>query len=117
MEVPFTSDIGNIGSIVGVEVFDVVVISGVFGYGVNTDEQFSRAIESLNDIIRDEGILVVGWNVGRPIEPNSENVRVVEKYFDPLEDFQGLPFNKTFGTVSHEFHIFKKRSSQHIPPA
>ena len=103
-----TSDIQNITRIMGLDVYDVVIITGVFGYGVDTEEQFHKTIENLYSIIKDKGILLVGWDRERSIEPNSRNIDIIRQYFDPIDGFLGLPFHKSFIKSKHEFHIFQK---------
>ena len=41
---------------------DLVVLNGVFGWGLNRREDAERALEALHTVLREGGELVVGWN-------------------------------------------------------
>ncbi len=49
--------------------FDSVVLSGVFGYGVNTEAQQNAVFAAVGTVLKHEGVLVLGWNTDLVPEP------------------------------------------------
>jgi hypothetical protein len=64
--------------------FDGVVLNGVLGFGIDTEQQMHRAFEELHRALAARGLLVVGWNTDRHQDPEALGVysgrfaRVVE---------------------------------------
>jgi len=44
------------------EHFDLILCNGVFGWGLNDPESCERAFQQCYDSLRDQGVLVLGWN-------------------------------------------------------
>lgn len=49
--------------------FDQVLLNGVFGWGVDTDEDRIRTLAALRRIMKDDGLLIIGWNSDRGADP------------------------------------------------
>jgi hypothetical protein len=60
--------------------FDVVIMNGVFGFGLDTVEQMERSLAVLWRIVRTEGFIVLGWNSDRTIDPST--LPAFKRYFD-----------------------------------
>jgi hypothetical protein len=103
------ADFLTINNFVGSKTFDILAILGVFGFGINDEERFLQAIKICFELLKDNGKLIVGWNLHRTIEPNEKNVKIIQQYFHPVKEFQGLPFHISF-INQNEFHIFEKNS-------
>jgi len=103
------ADIQNMTHVTGRNVYDVAIIAGVFGYGINNEEQFNRTVASTHSLLKDNGILIVGWQWNRSLEPDSRNLDIMQQYFKPVDGFQGMPFHKTLIRAKYEYHIFQKR--------
>lgn len=52
----------NISSHFSKEYFDLIICNGVLGFGINNIEQMEQAFTQCFNCLRDDGILVVGWN-------------------------------------------------------
>ncbi len=57
---------------------DVIVMNGVFGYGLNEREDVEQTLAGFHCCLRDQGIFVLGWNDVSSCRPM------------PLEDIEGL---------------------------
>ena len=88
---------------------DLVVVNGVFGWGLNDRAQVEAAARGFFDVLRDGGDLVVGWNdiVGRrphPVAPALEAAGFVRAEFPPLAaQVIAVP-----GSNRHRFEFFRK---------
>ena len=49
--------------------FDVVIVNGVFGFGLDTQEEMMAAARAVRDVMRDGGLLLLGWNPDRVADP------------------------------------------------
>lgn len=49
--------------------FDAVILNGVFGFGVNTAEQMDRCLLALSNIVSSGGLLIIGWNTDKTVDP------------------------------------------------
>jgi SAM-dependent methyltransferase len=54
--------------------FDGVVLNGVLGFGVDTEQQMRRTFEELHRVLAPGGLLVVGWNTDRHQDPQALGV-------------------------------------------
>ncbi len=45
-----------------VQSFDVVLLNGVFGFGVNDQPAMNRTIAAIHRVLKPKGILMIGWN-------------------------------------------------------
>ncbi len=42
--------------------FDVIVANGLIGYGINSSELISSMLENMHDALRENGLLIIGYN-------------------------------------------------------
>jgi len=91
--------------------FDVVILNGVFGYGVDEEKEMDRAIAAIARILREDGILLIGWTpreVKDPTRLESTRVHFRRKRVSPL------PLRKTFPDTDDVYDWLVKTSrSQH----
>jgi hypothetical protein len=92
------------------EFFDIIICNGVFGWGINSREQIEYAFITCHKVLREEGILVIGWNDIPPRVPafflqERQDVCFFKPYvFPPLKSHQFLanPINR------HIFTFYQK---------
>jgi hypothetical protein len=84
--------------------FDTVVLSGVFGYGLNTDHEQEAALRVSRLLLKDDGRFVLGWNTDRCADP--ANLSTLQQHFRPAS-LNGLPLRKTFPNSTHVFQFFQ----------
>lgn len=88
---------------------DLVVLNGVFGWGLDRREDAEQALQAIHAVLRDDGELVVGWNdvpSRRPF-PFGE-LRALSGYekvvFPPL----GRAVVLSGGDNAHRFEFYRK---------
>jgi hypothetical protein len=101
--------ITNVGKYVAEEYFDVIIMNGVIGFGLNRVSAIEQAVDASYDVLAGQGILLVGWNDMRRRTPM--DLRVIrslskfrEYYFEPL---QTCHF-RAEGTHRHTFSFYRK---------
>jgi len=55
-------DLQKVGTLYLTLQFDVVLVNGVFGYGLNTQYGQNAAIAGLARVLKPDGLLMLGWN-------------------------------------------------------
>jgi hypothetical protein len=78
--------------------FDLIIYNGVFGYGINTKEDTEESFRQCLLALREEGILIFGWNDVPEYKPfpvmECENLNKFKPYlFVPLSTSQYLTPN------------------------
>ncbi len=67
---------------------DVVVMVGVYGFGVNTSQDLRETLESIRGVLKEGGVLVLGWysdTTPDPAEhPSLDDLFVASGYHDLL---------------------------------
>lgn len=85
--------------------FDVVMLNGVFGWGVDEPHDMERTLEAIANVLVPGGILLIGWNHDRSPDPDTlSNIAL----FEPVE-FSGLPHRKSFPDVTHVYAWYRRR--------
>lgn len=79
--------------------FDCVVMNGVLGFGVDDTRAMRTTIEAIHDVLKPEGLLVIGWNVGRHDDPNT--LGIYDSLFVPYE---AMPWRQRM-TFEPETHV------------
>jgi hypothetical protein len=62
-------DIRAIGSRVRRESFDLVILNGIFGFGVDDEASMEETLTAIHSILIPAGKLIVGWNEGLTPDP------------------------------------------------
>jgi SAM-dependent methyltransferase len=63
--------VGRATSHFGSAMFDIVVLSGVFGFGLDEVSAQAKAIEECAAILKPGGLFVLGWNCGLVDDPST----------------------------------------------
>lgn len=100
-----TVDVRRLGTAFPPAYFDVVLLNGVFGWGVDEPEQMNQALHAVASVLVDEGMLLVGWNTDRAPDPDTLP-GIVE--FARAAPF-GLPERQSFVDVTHVYAWYTKR--------
>ncbi|MBD3253040.1 methyltransferase domain-containing protein [Candidatus Pacearchaeota archaeon] len=103
-----TDDVVNIKNYFSENSFDLIIMNGVFGWGLNKPEDVEKTILSFYKILRKGGIFVFGWNDIPDLKPlELENIESLKKFkpyfFEPLKtiSFKSL-------TEEHTYSFFIK---------
>lgn len=94
--------------------FDVVLLNGVFGFGVNDAWGMDQTLERLHRILKPNGILLIGWNTDLVTDPRQ--LPACRRLFTPGADLP-LPESKTFQNSTHRFQFLTARDSSPPPSA
>jgi SAM-dependent methyltransferase len=91
--------------------FDVVLLTGVFGYGVDEENDMNRAIEAIAQILRQDGVLLISWSPREVKDPTRlESARVHFR----RERVLPLPLRKTFPDTDAVYDwLVKTSAAQH----
>jgi hypothetical protein len=74
---------------------DIVVMIGVYGFGLTTDAHLHDALTSIHKMLKPDGILVLSWNNDVSADPRVH--RDLNELYRPAQ-LVGLPVRKTFDT-------------------
>ena len=85
--------------------FDLVILNGVFGWGVNEPQGMQQTLRAIAHVLQPNGMLLVGWNHDRSPDPTDMAM---------LENFEvaapgGLPARKAFPDVTHVYSWYRRR--------
>jgi SAM-dependent methyltransferase len=86
--------------------FDIVVLSGVFGFGLDDAVTQEAAIEASATILKPGGLLVLGWNTDRAADPSS--LAGIARYFKMSDDPE-LSSRVSFSGSTHVFDFYSRR--------
>ena len=101
--------ITNVGKYIARDYFDVIIMNGVIGFGLNRVSDIEDAIEACHDVLVRQGILLLGWNdTARRTRIDLRASRALgrfrEYYFEPL---QTCHF-RAEGAYRHTFSFYRK---------
>jgi hypothetical protein len=99
-------DLQKVATLYGPGQFDVALVNGVFGWGLNTFEGQNEAIEGLACVLKPGGLLMLGWNTDRSYDPCS--LPAVSRFFSPSER-PGFEKRIAFGGVTHVYDFLTRR--------
>jgi SAM-dependent methyltransferase len=86
--------------------FDVALVNGVFGYGLNTQQGQNEAIEGLARVLEPGGLLMLGWNTHRGSDP--VGLPAIER-FCVRSQRAGVDRRITFPESTHVYDFFELR--------
>ena len=89
--------------------FDVVIMNGVIGFGLNRIRDIERAVDASYEVLASGGVLLVGWNdTARRTPIDIRAVQAIGKFceyrFDPLQACH----YRTEGWQHHTFSFYRK---------
>jgi SAM-dependent methyltransferase len=74
-------DLQKVGALYPSGYFDVALINGVFGWGLDTLDGQNDAVEGLARVLKPAGILMLAWNTDRSSDPTK--LLAIERFFVP----------------------------------
>ena len=86
--------------------FDVALVNGVFGYGLNTESGQNKAIEGLARVLKPGGLLMLGWNTHRTSDPLG--LSAIERFYIRSQR-PGFEQRITFPESTHVYDFFALR--------
>jgi hypothetical protein len=101
--------ITNVGRYVAKGYFDVIIMNGVIGFGLNRVGDIGQAIDACYEALASGGILIVGWNDMASRTPvDIRTIRALSKFreyhFEPLQACH----YRTEGSQRHTFSFYRK---------
>jgi SAM-dependent methyltransferase len=87
--------------------FDVILLNGVFGYGVNRESEMNQAVAAIGRILRRNGMLLIGWNTNEIADPT--RLQTATMHFRRARVLP-LPLRKTFPDTDHVYDWLAKTS-------
>jgi hypothetical protein len=101
--------ITNVRKYIDQDYFDVILMNGVIGFGLNQLREIEQAVEACYEVLARQGILLIGWNDTRRRTPvDLRSVRPLRKfreyYFEPL---QASHF-RADGPSRHTYSFYRK---------
>ena len=82
--------------------FDYIVLSGVFGHGINGEEDQNEALRVCSFLLKSGGWLILGWNKDKLNEVNPPALSVLQREYRPAS-LEGLEQRKTFPESTHVY--------------
>jgi hypothetical protein len=101
--------IAHVGRHVTKDYFDVILINGVIGFGLNRIGDIEQAIDACYEVLASQGIILVGWNdTTRRTPIDIRAIRAISKLreyaFEPLHTCH----YRTDGSHRHTFSFYRK---------
>jgi hypothetical protein len=97
-------DLQRVGTLYLPQQFDVALVNGVFGYGLNTRDGQSDAIVGLARVLKPDGLLMLGWNTHRASDPL--RLPAIERFFIRSRR-PGFDQRITFPEGTHVYDFFE----------
>ncbi len=104
----FVGDVRELNKLVDGRLFDVIVLNGVLGYGLNNESDIIATIVAMRKIAERGAVLVVGWNPGRTDDAEIVALRAALKRA-PLQgvpDQIEFPSRGKLQTEPHRYEFF-----------
>jgi hypothetical protein len=95
------------------ETFDTVVLSGVFGFGLDQIAAQDTAIAACAAILKPNGVLALGWNIDRVTDPS--RLPSVAQCFRRCEQAE-FARRVTFKGSTHVFDVYALVGTADCPP-
>jgi hypothetical protein len=101
--------ITNIETYITKDYFDVIIMNGVIGFGLNRIRDIEQAINACYVTLASQGILLVGWNdIARRFPIDIQAIHALEKFrpyhFEPLQAYH----YRTEGWQRHTLSFYQK---------
>src|SRR5207248_2042567 len=101
-------DLQKVGALYLPGQFEVALVNGVFGYGLNTLQGQNEAVEGLARILKPGGMLVLGWNTDRCSDPCE--LPAITQFFASSQR-PGFERRIVFPAVTHVYDFLMRRDS------
>ncbi|HAM88109.1 MAG: hypothetical protein US83_C0013G0018 [Candidatus Falkowbacteria bacterium GW2011_GWC2_38_22] len=101
-------DAGNVKKHWQDNYFDLIILNGVIGWGLNDIEKIEKALSGIIDILKPGGLLIIGWNNFKDVEVvNPDSIKALGRLkpfvFPPLKTCK---FECVNG--NHTYNFYKK---------
>jgi hypothetical protein len=101
--------ISNVRRYITPDYFDLILMNGVIGFGLNQLTEIEQAVEACYEVLARQGVLLIGWNDTRRRTPvDLRSIRALRKfreyYFEPLQACHFL----ADGTSRHTYSFYQK---------
>ena len=83
--------------------FNTIVLSGVFGFGLDRVQDQNAALRVCSLLLTSDGCLILGWNADRCGDPSE--LPALQRYFLPAS-IPGLAQRQSFAKSTHIFATF-----------
>ena len=87
--------------------FDTIMLSGVFGFGLNDSATQEAALEACAYLLKPRGLFVLGWNTDLVADPSS--LHGLKHYFEAFGETD-IPGRVTFRRSTHVFDFYGRNS-------
>jgi len=101
-------DLQKVGALHPSGYFDVALINGVFGWGLDTLDGQNEAVEGLARVLKPAGILMLGWNTDRSSDPTK--LLAIERFFVPSQR-SGVERRIVVPGVTHVYDFLSRNNS------
>ena len=98
-------DVQHVHAIFPTADFDVTIMNGVFGFGIDAVDQMDRSVEAVAHIMKPGGLFILGWNSDRISDP--QNLVSIKRNFRSI-DTLAFPKRKTFPSSTHVYDFYVK---------
>lgn len=89
--------------------FDTVICNGVYGWGIDTEEQLRRLLASIHTVLAPGGGLLFGWNPVEGLDPIELESRREQLFRDFIpSSLSGREFVDVSSILDHRFRFFRK---------
>lgn len=85
--------------------FDIVLLNGVIGWGINSRSEQEEAIKDIHYLSKENALLMIGWNTHKSIDPLVSGITAGTYHH---QDFPGLPKRMVVTESTHVFDFFAK---------
>jgi SAM-dependent methyltransferase len=99
-------DLQRVGALYPPRHFDVALVNGVFGWGLDTLAGQNQAVEGLAHTLKPGGTLMLGWNLDR--SPDPTRLPATEQFFTPSHH-PGFERRITVPGVTHVYDFLSRR--------
>jgi hypothetical protein len=83
--------------------FDTIVLSGVFGFGLDSVKDQNTALRVCRHLLESDGRLILGWNTDRCGDPSE--LSALREHYLP-SSIPGLARRQTFAKSTHVYETF-----------
>ncbi|MDT7950770.1 MAG: hypothetical protein RQ966_04625 [Acetobacteraceae bacterium] len=86
--------------------FQTIVLSGVFGFGVDGASAQTAALDACASILAEGGLLILGWNTDRVADPSA--LPALSRWYRPAGAKVGLADRTTFPDGTHVYDVLER---------
>jgi SAM-dependent methyltransferase len=104
-------DLQKVGVLYPIGHFDVALVNGVFGWGLDSLDGQNEAVEGLARILKPGGMLMLGWNTDRSSDPTK--LPAIERSFIPSRR-TGFDRRITVSEVTHVYDFLLRRDNHNL---